>query len=195
MSTLGLGRLFYFQEGSMNKKRLEATAYHEAGHAVACYHLHLRFTHVTIIPDDDSLGAIHHGKDYYSKNFDPESDNSLKTMDRIEREVISSLAGQAAEAKYRNRNNWKGSVSDWSKGVDFASRSAGGGEVLQKYVEYCWARAKALFNPPWLWYAVEVLARELLKDKKIGSRKARQIIKGAFDDSVKLLYSKGGKPT
>ena len=46
----------------MTKKRECATAYHEAGHAVAAFLLRRRLRRATIIPDEDSLGHIRTGR-------------------------------------------------------------------------------------------------------------------------------------
>jgi hypothetical protein len=51
---------------STNKKRRRSAtqdsvvAYHEAGHAVASWHLHLKINGATIIPEGDSLGHVSH---------------------------------------------------------------------------------------------------------------------------------------
>ena len=36
----------------------ELTAYHEAGHAVACWALRRRFSYVTLVPGEDFLGQL-----------------------------------------------------------------------------------------------------------------------------------------
>ena len=170
-----------------HSKRIERTAYHEAGHAVASYHLHVAFSFITIIPEEDSLGHIKHPK---LNNFDPECDNSLKIVDRTERRILVFFAGQVAERRFANRHNWKGSGGDWESAVNLASCLAGNNEVLQAYVNYLWARAKNLFDLPWLWAAVEAVANELLIRKKMGSQLTRKIIRKAMDDYRQLIYSK-----
>ena len=49
-------------------------------------------------------------------------------------------------------------------------------------MDYLYVSAEAWFNNPVDRYAIKVLADELLMQKKIGSKKARKIIKKAFDD-------------
>jgi hypothetical protein len=192
------------------RKKIERTAYHEAGHAVAFYHLHVPISYVTIVPDEDSLG---HVKDPLP-NFDPdkldisreaferhcrdgtspfppelnryftECNITLKTADWMERKILVSFAGPLAEQRFANRHNWIGSDrEDWRSGFDTASNLVEGGEILQKYVDYLWARAKGLLNNnPWLWAAVEAVVKELLIRKKMGSRLTRKIIRKAIDD-------------
>ena len=167
-------------------KKIERTAYHEAGHAVASYHLRVAFSSLTIIPEEDSFGHVLHPKSIFN-NFEPEWDNSLKVRDRAERMILVSFAGQVAEWRFTNRHNWRGSGEDWDKAVNLASYFAGN-EVLQKYVDYLWARAKTLFNLPWLWDAVESVAKELLIRKNMGKQLTRKIIRKAMDDYREKVY-------
>lgn len=189
------------------RKKIERTAYHEAGHAVASYLLHIPISYVTIIPDEDSLGHVKNplpnldpdkfdisreAVERYCRDgtspFPPELNRyhteniTLKIADWRERKILVSFAGQVAEGRFANRHNWIGSRDDWYSGIDTAKSLAGGGEILQKYVDYLWARAKTLFNLPWLWVAVEAVAKELLIRKKMGNRLTRKIIRKAIDD-------------
>lgn len=163
------------------RKKIERTAYHEAGHAVASYYLHIAFTYATIIPEEDSSGHVLHPQSIFKK-FEPEWDNSLKAVDRAERIIIVSLAGEASERRFANRYDRKGSGEDWHHAVNLASYFAGNEEVLRAYVNYLWTRAKTLFNAPWLWAAVEAVAKELLVRKKMGTQLTRRIIWKAIDD-------------
>src|SRR4051795_10022621 len=66
----------------------EATAYHEAGHAVAALALERPVVKVSIRPDRDRLGICAFGKAVFRP-----------TQDWLEREVLIALAGMAAEAR------------------------------------------------------------------------------------------------
>jgi ATP-dependent Zn protease len=87
--------------------RRTRTAYHEAGHAVACLKLGRGFLCVTIVPDQDSDGEVKRTKA-------PKS----KSERWLEREVLISLAGLAAEKRYVGRTDWKGARSDTSQASD-----------------------------------------------------------------------------
>ena len=161
-------------------KAIEKTAYHEAGHAVASYFHHIPFSSITIIPEEDCLGCLKHPE---PKNpFHEFDDITLKKADWIEKMILVRLTGQIAEWKFANRHNWKGSGEDWHWAIEEASLLMGGGEVLQKYMDYMWARAKTLFNVPWCWTAIEAVAKELLIRKKMENRLTRKIIKKAISD-------------
>ena len=76
-----------------NRKDLKETAIHEAGHAVAMYHLPTqdKILSITIVPRGQSLGATWHI---------PRDDASNLTRNQMYEEIVSLLAGRVAEALY-----------------------------------------------------------------------------------------------
>ena len=72
------------------RKDLKTTAIHEAGHAVATYHLPTQdpVRHITIIPRGQSLGST------WSL---PQDDSSNMTRNEMYEEIVSLLGGRAAE--------------------------------------------------------------------------------------------------
>ena len=76
-----------------NRKDLKETAIHEAGHAVAMYHLPTQDTvrHITIIPRGNSLGAT-----WYL----PKDDSTNLTRNQMYEEIVSLLGGRVAEALF-----------------------------------------------------------------------------------------------
>ena len=77
----------------MNRKDLKETAIHEAGHAVAMYHLPTQdqVLTITIVPRGQSLGATWHV---------PRDDASNLTRNQMFEEIVSLLGGRVAEALY-----------------------------------------------------------------------------------------------
>ena len=75
------------------RKDLKETAIHEAGHAVAMYHLptHDPVRHITIIPRGQSLGAT-----WYL----PKDDSSNLTRNEMYEQIVSLLGGRVAEALF-----------------------------------------------------------------------------------------------
>ena len=73
-----------------NRKDLKVTAIHEAGHAVAMYHLptHDPVRHVTIVPRGQSLGST------WSM---PRDDSSNMTRNEMYEQIVSLLGGRVAE--------------------------------------------------------------------------------------------------
>ena len=75
------------------RKDLKVTALHEAGHAIAMYHLPTQDTvrHITIIPRGNSLGAT-----WYL----PKDDSSNMTRNEMYEQIVSLLGGRVAEALF-----------------------------------------------------------------------------------------------
>ena len=75
------------------RKDLKETAIHEAGHAVAMYHLptHAPVRHITIIPRGQSLGAT-----WYL----PADDSANLTRNQMYEQIVSLLGGRVAEALF-----------------------------------------------------------------------------------------------
>ncbi len=75
------------------RKDLRETAIHEAGHAVAVFHLptHDPVRHITIIPRGQSLGAT-----WYL----PSDDSSNLTRNQMYEQIVSLLGGRVAEALF-----------------------------------------------------------------------------------------------
>ena len=76
-----------------SRKDLRETAIHEAGHAVAMFHLptHDPVRHITIIPRGQSLGAT-----WYL----PKDDSSNLTRNQMYEQIVSLLGGRVAEALF-----------------------------------------------------------------------------------------------
>ena len=75
------------------RKDLEVTAIHEAGHAVAMYHLPTqdKVLQITIVPRGRSLGATWHV---------PTDDSSNMTRNQMYERIVSLLGGRVAEDLY-----------------------------------------------------------------------------------------------
>jgi hypothetical protein len=80
-----------------------ATAYHEAGHAVALWAQGLRFRRASILPDakEGTLGHVAHG---FPKWFNPELDCSARHRILTENHTVVALAGEIAEKRFLGRN-------------------------------------------------------------------------------------------
>ena len=76
-----------------NRKDLKETAIHEAGHAIAMYHLPTQDSvrHITIVPRGNSLGAT-----WYL----PKDDSANMTRNQMYEEIVSLMGGRVAEALF-----------------------------------------------------------------------------------------------
>lgn len=167
----------------MNKhSRLKKTAYHEAGHAVAYYFLHLPFKYVTIEPEEDSLGHLQPFPP--PKSFHPDYNSDTKAQKRIEKEVTAYYAGNAAVFILTGKYD-KGGTRDGQYAMDLADYDSGGPEETDAFLNWMWERTiNWMQNPSYMWDAVETLAQELLKKRSLTSKEAKQIIKATYLKSI-----------
>ena len=162
------------------RRTLEATAYHEAGHAVVALDLRRAVRYLTIVPEGGSLGHVANAKPPAS--FQPDLNSDRKTGAWIEREVMIGLAGLVAEGIFRGRHNHIGASSDLHKVSLLASYHYGDGEVLTKWVDYMLASTKARVGAPRIWIQVEAIAAELMLHGRLGAKRIREVCKQALSN-------------
>jgi len=147
----------------MKKKNgLEATAYHEAGHAVACFFLQRLFRFVTIKTGGDFLGRVVGRPSDYRRRLKMAEKGFVCTND-----AIISAAGPEAERKYKGRRNHRGASGDYRMILDIArgvgEDGCGGMEnspMAKAVADASFKEARILLD--FRWPFVERVARELL---------------------------------
>lgn len=162
------------------RRALESTAYHEAGHAVAAIESRRAILLLTIVPTDES-----HGHMLKTKTPDwvrPDINEDRRTTAWLEREILLGLAGPAAEARFTGRRNHVGASSDYKSVVNLASHLYGFGKVLQTYVDYMVARAEAFVAAPLHWVQIEYLAAALMEHRTLKPKAIREACRAAKDD-------------
>lgn len=163
------------ERGRSPSKRLQATAYHEAGHAVVACALRRNLHRVTIVADDDddSLGACHYG---IGARIQPEWESDTQVRRVIERDVLTSLAGMMAERRFTGRMNRQGADSDRMKAA-WAASYLYDGEVLDAYLRFMLLRVDSMVAVPMNWHAIEAVAAALLNNGSLSGRTTRRIIR------------------
>ena len=157
-------------------KSLEATAYHEAGHAVAAWRLGVGFRKqaLSIVPDGDSLGHAKQSNPLF--RVDLEFDKSDRARRRAEKAAQISLAGGAAQRRFSARSYRHAHIkSDLHEAVHMLGYFAEGDE-LEAYLRLIEIRARHMFNRPFVWRCVQALAGALLARKKLSGREIKRII-------------------
>ncbi len=184
----------------MDDNAREATAYHEAGHAVAAVWLHRPITRATIDSDaqwldEDAIGgtggaAPLHGDQWegYEHSF-TEADRR-----RVEREVMCLLAGPLVEEQHVGAFNKAGAgivtfegtdrVILWEGGdyrkIVFLSETVGGNdEENAAYVEWLRLRTLRLVGQHDFRVMVDAVAAELLARGSLSGRRVHAVAKGA----------------
>jgi len=166
------------KKGARRTSRVERTAYHEAGHAVAAYLRHLRFTSISIIPYRGTLGRCEFSEAGVILDLDLRA--MSRTRRRIETLIVVSLGGVISECLLSGRNNWRGAHADLHDAARYASVMTGSEDELGAYVRWLWEHTRMLLSAPPCWLAVQRLASALLEDHRIGERRARRIIADAL---------------
>ena len=185
--------------------RLELTAYHEAGHAVAAYILHVRPRKASIIPDHpkNSLGRVTHSPLPVSVQHQISEGyiDTSRSRGFIERHAMVSLAGDVAVRIVTGQVNGKaphvGPSQDFQNvfsilpcGFNVHMRALNPLTRRMKriptdveasaYAEWLWWRTIRLLSNPFAKRGLRAVARALLRDRELGERGLRQIIERAF---------------
>ena len=170
----------------MGRITLERIAYHEAGHAFMAFYQRCTCRHASIIPDekDNSLGHILNGK-RARVEYDRISPSSKDRL-QIEKYILVAYAGNAAERLLTRRKVSDGSHKDFQDAYDYVSLLIQDEEEVYAYLKWLQLRAENILSIRYNWFAVEVLAKELLKRKYIGGKQVRQIIRQAWIDSCPM---------
>ena len=148
------------------RRDLKITAIHEAGHAVAMYHLPTQdpVLQITIVPRGNSLGATWHV---------PKDDSVNPTRNQMYEEIVSLLGGRVAEALF---------VGDISVGasndIDRATKIAR--DMVARY-----GMSDALGTVSYLGGGEVFIGRDYQTTKSYSEKVA-----GTIDDEVKILIDK-----
>ena len=149
----------------------KATAHHESAHAVAAVLLHVRgpIREVTIVPTNDSEGAVH----FITPNLKPRP-HDLGDW------ILQCVVGRWAERKFRGGDNPGGAEGDYERCVDWVV-----GCKLATNADF-----KTKFNAPfWIshdtagqrfvrneWSRIAKLAQVLLTERTISGARVRQVL-------------------
>ena len=148
-------------------KTLEATAYHEAGHAVAAYHLRVGIgrSGVSILPNEDWHGFVH-----VLKGFSGEPDIELTAKMRLgaEKRAIVLFAGEAAQRRFRPTSvRSYHAETDRTHAVDLMSYFVASDRELDAYLKWLQIRAEDFVESPVNWKMIEAVAKALMDRKRL----------------------------
>jgi ATP-dependent Zn protease len=149
----------------------EATAYHEAGHAVMALALGRPIHRVSVLPDGQFLGLCQFGKGVFRPS-----------EDWLEREILIALGGIAAEAIHTGNYAWDGAARDQQYVHGLAVQRAGERQA-ERLERRMLAKAEHLLGQKGHWRAVELIAAELLRRGVISGRAARHFFDRGCDES------------
>lgn len=159
-------------------ERRVATAYHEAGHAVAHVFFRVPLRKATIKGDEDYLGAVVGEK--LGRKLIVGFESGFPTpaqRDRLERQVICLLAGALAERHFTGHRNNRGSSWDDGLATDLLLHLAGGSLTeVPAYARWLRIRASNAMLSPLRWPAVQRVASALLEHETLQAAEIRQLV-------------------
>src|SRR5262245_21324830 len=151
----------------MEQPHDEATAYHEAGHAVIALTLGRTIHKVSVLPNRERLGECRFGKG-----------SAKPTDDWIEREILIALGGLAAEA----RQTGTYATDEATQDLRFVRRLAlerKSERAVERYEQRMLDKVEYMLSDDGNWNAVQLIAAELLKHGTISGRTARHLFEQA----------------
>jgi hypothetical protein len=155
-------------------KDLQATAYRQAGHAVACIYLGLKFRYVTIRKTDETRARVQFGAAKKRDSEDIQASQYLSFRIRDPRHLIAGFAGQIAEHKFTGRRFIHLSDSDDRQVVNEAFHCWFSSNTTRAYLHYCWCVAEDLAGQRWK--DVEAVATKLLEFRMLRENDVCQIV-------------------
>jgi len=166
-------------------KRIEVTAYHEAGHAVCSLLQDVSFKHVTIKPNkaDGSRGEC---KSPRRAPANIKHDDSPRVRRWIESEVIIFAGGYVAQQFFAKKRIFGGAQGDWSAIFGLLRLHSRSMDEISAQHALLTIRARNLLLQPFSWRMVEAVAKELLRGHILKFKEAREV---AMQASNALLRS------
>jgi ATP-dependent Zn protease len=152
---------------------VEATAYHEAGHAVVTVALRRKVHSATIIPHADTHGRVHHETPLRGIRLD--FDGSPRARLRAEDAIMISLGGGMAQRRAfpRSLRHWH-THGDDTNVTDIAGSVCGSAEEENTFIKWLEARTQVILDLRW--HEVERIAAALLERKRLSSKELVELM-------------------
>jgi hypothetical protein len=132
-----------------------------------------------------SLGSKQGYARWFPVTFQPDVNKDRRTRERVEREVMIGMGALAAEQILRGRSSWNGGGSnDVQKAFDIASYIFCDADEVSAFVKWLYLRTLSLLRAEWHWRGVQAIAAALLARHTISGKRARELVRGAYDQSL-----------
>ncbi len=152
-----------------------ALAYHEAGHAVIAYVLHLPHAHVTINHDRESGTS---GRTIFNRKKPPTACTPSRAFRRELDEIDVCLAGPLAQSMFNRRSvrHWQ-STDDFSKAMKLVMAGESDIDTCLRFIKGQMIRTERLLRKHWV--VVDRVADALLEHRTLDGRHLGEVIKRA----------------
>jgi hypothetical protein len=155
------------------RTKLEVVAHHEAGHVAVAIQERISFHNVSIVADAYALGRVQHRR--LSRTFIEALKSGSLTRDQVEKHVLYSLAGPAAETRFTGRDNARGAEQDRDTAIDLLMGATGSGEEVSAWFNLMEIRARLTIERSW--EQIEAIAAALLERKTMTARAVRAFLR------------------
>ncbi len=154
---------------------LRATAFHEAGHAVACIYERVALSTVSIAHAKDTAGRVIYRHLLSRSHID--CDRSTRNRLRMEHMVRMLLAGPAAQRRSSppSIRHYHGE-DDFKKAIDLVTHFTESEEECSAYIRLLEVQTQCFLNRPGVWDQITALATALLVETTITSQRTRSIV-------------------
>jgi hypothetical protein len=144
--------------------RGEATAYHEAGHAVIAHALGYKPHSVTVVPTVDFHGHAVHSNPLYGIQLDIDGSDGARL--RAEKAIVICFAGPLAQQRY-NPRSWRRhhGQADYDLICDLGMRVCGSAQQVAAFLR--WLEIVAREKVEAQWPRITNIAEILLKRKHL----------------------------
>ena len=108
--------------------------------------------------------------------------------EKAEREILIELAGPVAEKIAREQHEWKGTGSDVlsaHRAIELASQMYDEHDTIRAYLKYLWFETRDILVKPEHWKAVQILAAELIDNRRVSGPRAREFFRRTVERDAK----------
>ena len=162
-------------------KKLESTAYHEAGHAVVAFELEIPVESVTIAPDEESVGSMIYQRRL--QKLDDYGSISARRRATLEAHVRVLIAGWIAEKRFNPKGfRRSGAQEDQRTLITIVFLLSNSEKEARLYHRLLEVQTVQIVNRRW--FAIKALAAALLKKETLSGEEAGKLIMKAFQDEM-----------
>lgn len=170
--------------GGRSKDAREATAYHEASHAVAALQLGFKVHSVSLAPREDSGGHAVIMAGLRNPNWIESPTVKNRMARKAEAYSVQAIAGIVGQGKYRPRSvrNFHAS-SDYHQAIEMLAGFGWRNEEIELFLPLARYRAKAILEQ--YWYQVEALAAALIEKETLPRAEVLKVIAAATQAALR----------